>query len=135
MAKKNVRVEIPKAKPDKLIELAKLVSAKHVLDGVASPLNGLDMATFNTNLTEAEQKNAKAKQLAKDSEEAFEDRDIALGIGEDQTSTTPGTVYSSLTAVRDTLLGKFKGKDQKLGEWGFKVDTSSPGPKPKPPVP
>jgi len=41
MAKKNVRVEIPKAKPDKLIELAKLVSAKHLLDGVELPVRSM----------------------------------------------------------------------------------------------
>jgi len=39
-------------------------------------------------------------------------------------------------ACRDVLSGVYKGNEQKLGDWGFDVDTSArPGPTPPPPNP
>ena len=62
-----------------------------------------------------------------------EKRNKTLGIARDQASTTEGTLLFYLSSIRDVLLGKYKGKEQSLGEWGFEVNTTS-HPKPKPPA-
>ncbi len=132
MAKKIVRVVIPK-NPDKMIVLAKKVVAKHIADGVSSVLKDMDMTDMGTKTTAADTLAISADALHKSAEEENEKRNKVLGIMRDQNSTTEGTLYFYLTSVRDILLGKNKGKEQALGEWGFQVNTSPP-PKPKPPT-
>jgi hypothetical protein len=119
-----VSVEIPTDAPG-LIELADKIIAKHVLDGAASPLAGLDMADFTAKNTEAASKDALGKQLNRDKEKATGERDLALGIGRGQKVDTPGTVKFYATSARDALLGYNKGREFNLGDWGFDVQFSS----------
>jgi len=60
-------------------------------------------------------------KLHKDAVTATENRDLALGLSEEQNSETTGTVDFYLRSVIDVLLGKFRGNEQKLGDWGFTV--------------
>ncbi|MCF8461511.1 MAG: hypothetical protein K9G46_12365 [Flavobacteriales bacterium] len=48
-----------------------------------------------------------------------------LGKKKDQNSTTEVTVLNFVTRSRDMLLGKYKGKEQHLGDFGFEVNQSS----------
>ncbi|HEY4787357.1 MAG TPA: hypothetical protein VIH57_14960 [Bacteroidales bacterium] len=117
----SVRVDIPESSPDDMITLAKKALAKHKDLGTASPLNGLDMTTFTSNLTAGEDKRAQAKSLHNQAETLNQQAALNLGIDKSQNAKTPGTVYSTLTSVRDILLGIYKGQEKKLTEWGFDV--------------
>jgi hypothetical protein len=120
----NVSVEIPTDAPG-LIGLAALIIAKHVLDGAASPIKGLNMVDFTAKNATASAQHKLATQLNRDKEKATAERDHALGIAEGQTTKTPGTVKFYVTSARDVLLGLNKGKEFNLGDWGFDVQFSS----------
>jgi hypothetical protein len=124
MTKKRVRVKIPR-KADDLITLGEDIITQHVALGPESPLNGLDMPAFADRVAAAKAKNVEQKKLRKDAETATEDRDDLLGKKKDQSSTTEGTVLNFVTRSRDMLLGKYKGKEQHLGDFGFEVNQSS----------
>ena len=127
------RINVPK-NADQMIQLAKSIGAKHTADGAASPLGGIDMADMNAKTTTADTENKKAVQSHRDGEKATQNRDIALGAGD--SGPVKGTVEHYVKSVRDVLLGLNKGNEQKLGDWGFDVDTSArPGPAPTPPNP
>jgi hypothetical protein len=116
-------VEVPTDEPG-LMRLAELIIAKHVLDGAASVLSGLNIADFTAKLATATAKHDLGKQLNRDKETAYKDRDHALGIAAGQTTRTPGTVKFYLTSARDVLLGNNKQKEYKLGDWGYDVQFS-----------
>lgn len=128
------RINVPK-NTDQLIQLAKDIVARHTTDGAASPLGGLDMADMNTKTNTADTENKKAGQSRRDAEKATQNRDIALGSGAG--GAVKGTVEYYVKSVRDVLLGLNKGNEQRLGDWGFDVDTSarSSGPTPPPTSP
>jgi len=117
-----LRVNIPK-NPDQLIQLAKSIIAKHGDDGTASPLSGLDMADMSAKTTTADTEHKNAVKLRRDAETAPQNRDLALGTD----NAARGTVAHYVRSARDMLLGLHKGNEQRLGEWGFEVDTSVRG--------
>jgi len=119
--KTTTKVEIPVHKPDELINSGEDVFKKHVELGEKSPLNGLDMATFERNLNDAIAKRAEAKKLHDQAELLNQQAGLSLGTDPSQNTRTPGTVYSTLTSARDILLGMYKGQEKKLSEWGFDV--------------
>lgn len=117
-----MRVEIP-GKPDELVKLSKAILAKHTALGAASPLNGIEgIENFEPQTTTADTQNELAKTLNRQAETATQLRDNALG----QTGQLrEGTVRYFATSARDILLGMNKGKEQKLGDWGFTVNAST----------
>ena len=115
-----MRVVIPK-NPDDLIKLSKGIGDKHTADGAGSPLASLNMADFTAKTATADAQNQASAKLYRDAEKATQNRDLALG-GD---RTTQGTVNYYVAAVRDMLLGIYKGNEQKLGDWGFTVDQSA----------
>jgi hypothetical protein len=119
-----VSVEIPSDAPG-LMALADLIIAKHVLDGPASPLAGLDMVMFSSKNSTAKAQHNLGRQLNRDKEKANGERDHALGIAEGQTTKTEGTVKFYVTSARNVLLGHNRGKEYNLGDWGYDVQFSS----------
>lgn len=123
MAQENVRVKIPK-NPDDLVLLIGLILSKHVADGTTSPINNINATDFSTKANAASQKQAAALKFRKDAETSTQERDLLLGRGKLQNSKTEGTLLFYVTAIRDLLLAKYRGKEQKLADWGFVVDKS-----------
>jgi len=121
MSKTSVKIEISKSKPEELTKLGNVVFAKHTALGAASPLNGLDMVTFGTKLSESVDKRAEAKKLHDQAEALNQQAGLSLGVDKSQNTKTPGTVYATLTSARDILLGLNRGQERKLSEWGFNV--------------
>ena len=119
--KTTTKVEIPVHKPDELINSGEDLLKKHVELAEKSPLNGLDMETFAKNLNNAKARRADAKKLHDQAELLNQQAGLSLGTDPSQNTKTPGTVYSTLTSVRDILLGLYKGQEKKLSEWGFDV--------------
>ncbi len=113
------RIIIPKNKAA-AIQLAQSILKKHQTDGPASPLTALNIADMTDKTTAADTQNQLSDKLYRDAETATQNCDLALGAD----YTTPGTVNYYLAAVRDLLLGIYKGNEQKLGDWSFDVDQS-----------
>ena len=131
MSRKTIKVVIPE-NPEELIDLAKLVHQKHVLDAGAGPLNGLNMMDFDTKTQSANTFHLQSEALHRDAVTATQNRDLALGLSEGQTSMQPGTVDFYVRSVVDVLLGHFRGNEQKLGDYGFIVVEGTASSKSKP---
>lgn len=113
-----MRINIP-GNPEQVIRLAQAILARHAALGAASPLNGIEgIEAFASQTAAADTASKAAKDFAKKSATATEARDRALGAD----LTTPGFVRFFVTSARDTLAGLNKGKEHKLGEWGFEVN-------------
>ena len=124
------RVKLP-SNPDDLIALAQAIVKKHKADAAGSPLTALNMAEMDTKTTTADTQNETSAKLYRDAETATQNRDLALG----KNLNTAGTVNYYVAAVRDVLLGLYKGNEQKLGDWGFEVSQSAAAsPKAVPPA-
>lgn len=124
MSSGDVSVEIPTDAPG-LIKLADLILKKHVLDGVNSPIKGLNMADFTAKHATGDTKHTLGDKLNRDKEKATGESHQALGIAQGQTLKTPGTVKFYVTSSRDVTAGHNKGKEFNLGDWGFDVQFSS----------
>ena len=130
MAKVDVRVNMPTHKTEETLDLGNLVNDKHVLDGESSILKQLlDMEQFKLDLDSAGALHAEATALHRQAEEKMQEADKLLGYEQGMTSRTEGTIYHSLTRIRDFLLAMFKSSEEKLGAWGFDVvvKSSTPG--------
>jgi hypothetical protein len=126
MSKSTVRVEVPR-NPEKVMELATKITTKHAADGATSPLNALSDDNWTDNgprLTQAKDLNTQAKQLEKDVENLYKQRDLLLK-----------PVIDTVKASRDLLLGANKKNPKKLGDWGFVVNDSPKAKKKEEPKP
>lgn len=134
MARKTVKIEIPESKPDDFITLLERIIEKHEDDVSKSPLDDAEVKQLKDIVTAAKKTRLKSQKLKEESEAEMEKAKMQLGIGKGQTSQTPGTGYFLVTKFRDVLLPKFKGTEEELSNWGFKVvigTAKSPVRKPK----
>jgi hypothetical protein len=120
------RINIP-SNPGDLLSLALNILAKHTADGPGSPLAGLDMADMRGKTTTADTQHKLSEKLRRDAETATQNRDLALG-----GANVKGTVAWYVRSVRDVLEGLNKSNEQKLGDWGYKVDQSPRSNEPAP---
>ena len=121
MAARKPRIEIP-SNPEELIALLEKVLAKHGKDAANSPLKDLAMSPLGSLTAEAKKQHADGKDYSKKSETCTQARDLALGASKG--AVERGTARFILLQIRDTLMGRYKGEEQKLGDWGFSVDAS-----------
>ncbi|MBC8384983.1 MAG: hypothetical protein H8E57_05650 [Candidatus Cloacimonetes bacterium] len=121
MAKRNVRVKVPLHSPLKFLQLGKRIFSEHKKQGDVSPLKHLDMDDFEDMVTTAEEKRVEANLLRGRSEALMEEARIIMGLQPEQSSTTPHTIYSLLTYIKNYLLVNYHGNEAALGEWGFDV--------------
>lgn len=116
MAKAPARVFIPR-NPSELLSLAESIYTKHKTDGANSPLNQLEDDNWTENgakITKAKALDAQAKQMQKDLENLFKQRDLLLA-----------PINATIKASRNLLLSKYSRNPKKLGDWSFDV-TDSP---------
>lgn len=107
------RVVIP-SNAEKALALAKDVLKKHTDDGADSPLNVLQDHNWTDNgpkVAEAVAINAQAKDLEKQVEKLYQDRDALLK-----------PIKDTLRSSSRTLMGIYKSSPKKLGDWGFEVN-------------
>ncbi|MCB9187539.1 MAG: hypothetical protein H6601_12445 [Flavobacteriales bacterium] len=107
------RVVIP-SNPEKALALAKLVYGKHQADGANSPLNVLKDHNWTDNgpkIADAENLNKQAKDLEKQVEKLYQDRDALLK-----------PITATLRSSSQTLLGIYKSSPKTLGDWGYEVN-------------
>jgi hypothetical protein len=122
MARKNkVRVVIP-TNPEEIIRLGLKIMAKHEQDGDSSPLRVLELVDPKRVLTFAEGENIKGKEHRQKSEHCLQNRDNSVG---HRLPLLIGTVRHFVTSARDVLLGRHKGEERALADWGFEVHFGS----------
>lgn len=104
------RVTIPANNVKALLELAKKVQSKHVVDGANSMLNPLDWPMITPTIDDAIASHEKAEKAKRDMLEAYQQRDLRLA-----------TITEALRDSRDILTGVYKKEMKVLGQWGFEV--------------
>lgn len=116
------RVVIP-SNAEKALALAGKVLKKHTDDGASSPLNVLKDHNWTDNgpkVAEAESLNTKAKELEKQVEKLYQDRDALLK-----------PIKDTLRSSSRTLMGIYKSSPKTLGDWGFEVNDTPQKKEPK----
>ncbi len=111
--------------PDGLVQLGELILAKHAADGSSSPLHLLQIGDMIDKVTRAKALQIKALQQRRDIEKFTETRDQQIGIAPKQSRRSTGTLLYYIVSVRHILSGIHLGREQRLGDWGFEVNTSS----------
>jgi hypothetical protein len=109
---KQVRVPISK-NAEKLLNLAELVTKKHLELGSKSPLIVLEWDKQAENVAKALEFHKQAKEYQRLSEQAHEQRNILVAPLDDL-----------LKQTRDLLKALYRAEPKKLGEFGFVVDES-----------
>lgn len=125
--KRNVRVDIPDSTPELLLALCDAIAQKHADDGLTSILNDseVDMPDYIILLGAANTLLAASVSLRSTRQSQFDQALSIIGYSEGQTAETPGTLYNYNTGIRDRLLNKHPGVEEKLSEYGFNVVISS----------
>lgn len=122
MAKRNFSVAISN-NPDRLIALAGLILQKHQQDGATSKIPIELSAPLQTQWEIARNENDRRNELDRLKEKCNEDRNLILGLHSTKGTYTQGTVLYFVTSVRDILLGRYRGNERQLGNWGFTVNS------------
>lgn len=122
----KIRVDIP-TDVDLLLDLGDNILKKHQNDGVASVLNIINMAEYESLLADAKQKHKDGGDFGRLKENAFEQRNFALGLLYFQNTFTENTVLYFVLAVRDLLKGAFRDELRQIGKWGFEVVENARG--------
>ena len=124
MARRTVKVEIPEGKPEDLISLAKSITERYTQDVQNNPLRLLPMEEFVHKQVAASEKRKEAKRLLDQGQSSLSEAEKIMGISAGQSRQTEGTLLYHLTAIRDQLLLAFRGNEEKLRDYGFKVTVS-----------
>ena len=117
----NIRVDIPR-NPGERLKLAAAILAKHTTLAAASPLKDLNWTATGPTVATATAYDTTAKQLEKDMEKAYGDRDALLP-----------AIDKEIARTRDLLLALYRDNPHKLGDFGFVVNDSPKAAKPTPP--
>ncbi len=121
MARKTIRIEIPNSSPDGMLTILQGIKDKQETEGANSPINGVDMTEFATEVDSAAADRAEAKRLEAEVQTLNMKANRTIGISEGQTSQTEGTLYFEMLQIRDQLLSYYRGNEKELEQWGFKV--------------
>ncbi len=128
MARKTVRVDLPVSNPDNMLQLCRGIITQHAKAGESSPIkalesieDGIRIDDLETMLSETEEKRAQAKELEARAQALNGEVAQLIGFAQGQTSRTKSTLYSSAVRIRDFLLSLYRGNENALEVWGFKV--------------
>lgn len=131
--KKTIRVDIPIKDPDEADKLAETIEAKAKEMGSDCPIDKEILDVLAEKAKIQREKRTEARRLHAQAEAATLDADTALGIAKGQNVNTLNTMYNAVTIIRDLLLVKYRGREEMLSEFGFKVvigSSKSPTKKP-----
>ena len=135
MAKKNVRVDIPINKPDEFVKLAGDALAAHDADPTNSDLSPEEVATLRELHTKIADLRSRSAALHAQAEALSQEAQTLMGTAKGQSINTQGTLYFLITGLRDRLLVKFRGLEERLSKYGFNVVIgTSKRSTPKPPT-
>lgn len=123
MSARNVRVDIPIASPLKMENLGDAILDRHTELGPASPLNTpeIDMAVYDNEHTLYKEKRTAAANYHAQGEALNQQANVTLGVAEEQSKDTPGTVYYHSIRIRSFLLLVHEGIEEELTTYGYNV--------------
>lgn len=122
MARRTVRVEIPRSEPDNLIKLGEAIVEGDTRLGADSALNGKHyLASLADRVSRAKAKRKEANDLEKQVITLRAEADHLLGIGEGQNQDTPDTALFYITSANKDLRSAHRTIEEKMGEYGFSV--------------
>jgi hypothetical protein len=113
------------------------IQKEHQKQGNNSPLKNnpqINMNQFEQHRSEADSLRADSEDLREQSEAKMQQANSIYGRAKGQNINTPDTLYNSVDIIKDILLLVYKGNEEKLSEWGFKVvigQAKSPKPRAK----
>ncbi len=122
MARRDFSIVVPR-NAELLIALADNILRKHYQDGTASKINSTLAGQLQAKLDIARTEHNRRNELDRQKEKLNEERNLLLGLHDSQNAYSEGTVRSIITAVRDILLGQYRGNERALGDWGFTVNS------------
>lgn len=122
MNRRYFRVVIP-TNVDQLLALADKILQKHYLDGLNSQLPPTLIDQLQNKIQIARNAYTRQQELDRQKEKCNEKRNLILGLHDTQNSYTAGTIYYFVTAIRDNLLGRYRGSERQLGDWGFTINS------------
>jgi len=121
MARKTIRIKLPRKSPSNLLLLLSDIKKKHDDLGANSPLDATDAAAIDALITSLQPKYTEAKELEAGAQILNEQVRVGLGMYIGQTAQTPGTGMYLTTKLRDLLLSLHKGNEESLSLYGFNV--------------
>jgi len=122
----KIRVEIP-TDVQLLLDFGDDILDKHQKDGASSILSIINMAEYASLLTQSKQKHKEGNDFERLKEDAFEQRNLTLGLLLNQNTYTENSVLFHVLCIRDFLKGVFRNELRQLGKWGFDVMENAKG--------
>ncbi|MFH1005724.1 MAG: hypothetical protein V1781_09595 [Bacteroidota bacterium] len=128
--RKTVRVKIPRKNPDPMLVLIDGINEKHVElcgsssvenNARSSPLDNEDAEALLNIHIKARSEREQAKDFEAKAQSHNQKAREYLGLNKEQGVNSPGTGMYHVIQVRNTLLKKYRGNEEKLSEWGFEV--------------
>jgi hypothetical protein len=126
MARKTVRVEVPRDDPAALVKLSLGIVKQHTKAGTASPItDGVVKMTDYAKRANDASALQEIEELQADLQQKIGKRDQLLGLAEGQNAQTKGTTLFETLQIRDLLLAVNRGTEEALEPWGFTVTVGS----------
>ena len=127
MARKTVRVDVPREDRPALIKLALAIAKQHGKAGVNSPITDkvVKMTDYSTRANDAAALQTEIEDLEATLQQKVGQRDQLLGFSEGQNAQTKGTTLFETLQIRDLLLAVNRGNEEGLEPWGFDVVVGS----------
>jgi hypothetical protein len=136
MARKTIRVDVPRNEPTDLIRLATGIGKQHTKLATASPITDavVKMSDYITRTNNAAALQQTIEELQAQLQNKVGERDQLLGISEGQNAQSGGTLLFDTLKIRDLLLALNRGNEEALSPWSFNVvvgTAAAPKRKPK----
>ena len=127
MARKTVKVEVPRDDRPSLIKLALAVVKQHEKLGANSPIvdGVVKMLDYKDRITQAAALQIEIEELEATLQEKTGACDQLLGLAEGQNAQTKGTTLFETLQIRDLLLAVNRGNEETLETYGFTVSVGS----------
>ena len=121
MARKTVRIDIPKGSPDGVLSLMEGIIAKEG-DPTGTPkVDAQTRSQIEQVVNQAKPLHLRAAALFAEAQGLIMQRDRLLGLAPGQTMESEGTGLFLVASARDQLLTKNKGVEENLSAYGFNV--------------
>ena len=121
MSSKRIIVDFERHIPDAILIHCGRIIARHEEMADTSPLKRFDMPTFTSITADADTKLKNSRQLHAQAEGFTEEAYKSIGIHDEQSIRTPGTVYNTIGNIRSRLKNFYQGREEKISEFGFNV--------------
>ena len=124
MAKRTVRIPLPKGSPEQFVNLLKHIVRHHEELGASSPLNVsslIDMADFKQKLLQADALREESIEHLAEARAKLGQAKKILGLQLGQTINTEGTLFCMLETIKRLLLNHYRVEEQNLEKFGFHV--------------